>query len=232
MIDKVIFSVIQCSVRGQKRLRNKKGNTMIRYRIGVIVLVVASLVPAMMACNPSDSSSPVVTQVAQISAPSTVVVTVPVGTHEAVRLVSEPFPLAIDYDVALTEAFRLSKSAYSAKETRFSTLWDQSYGHGKQSLSARLFKYPGGAYSDDVVMDMNKMGYRPATLRELLAFAAAFSTDNCHKPVVALGSEFSSEISTSVTPWLSLGEDGRFVGLLGRSGVGTSDLRYLAVFKN
>lgn len=87
---------------------------------------------------------------------------------------------------------------------------------GEVTLTVKLFHFGRDMSSDDVVKEMDKEGFRPATLRELLAYAAKNPDEQRKYPIVALGL-FWRHLFGREVPYLGIRVNGRklFLGWWG-----------------
>lgn len=60
--------------------------------------------------------------------------------------------------------------------------------HGKEDVAVELVHFDRNISSDEAIPELDKMGFRPATLPELLAFGEKYPDVQRRFPVVALGS--------------------------------------------
>lgn len=74
----------------------------------------------------------------------------------------------------------------------------------KAEVSAKLFHFNRGISSDDVISEMDKAGYRPATLMELLVLGFLFPELQRQFPIVALGSVWHDAGDYRLVPYLDV----------------------------
>lgn len=72
----------------------------------------------------------------------------------------------------------------------------------KAEVSAKLFHFNRDISSDDVISEMDKAGYRPATLMELLVLGFLFPELQRQFPIVALGSRWHGAGGYRGVPYL------------------------------
>lgn len=60
--------------------------------------------------------------------------------------------------------------------------------HGKENVAVELVHFDRSIGSGDALLELDKMGFRPATLPELLAFGEKYPDVQLQFPIVALGS--------------------------------------------
>ncbi|MDD2354362.1 MAG: hypothetical protein PHH52_02255 [Patescibacteria group bacterium] len=101
----------------------------------------------------------------------------------------------------------------------------------KAEVSAKLFHFNRGISSDDVISEMDKAGYRPATLMELLVLGFLFPELQRQFPIVALGSVWHSARGSHHVPYLSVDGSERSLYLLWFGGDWGPHCRFLGVRK-
>lgn len=75
-------------------------------------------------------------------------------------------------------------------------------GEGTIELKAELIHFGKTMSTDNVLIDLDRRGYRPATLSELLAFGAKYPEKQREFPVVALGSVWTNSDGNRYVPCL------------------------------
>ncbi len=106
----------------------------------------------------------------------------------------QAFQLSVNYMRPLSKAIALGRfNGYNDDITseRFPPNTNEC---GVEFATMRLFSFGRYVSSDDAVAAMTEEGFRPATLRELLSFAAQFPEEQLANPIVALGSVWESTI--------------------------------------
>ncbi len=101
-------------------------------------------------------------------------------------------------------------------------------GSGKVSLKAELLHFGRNISSENVITEMKKLGYRPATIWELLAFGTQNPELQRQFPIVALGS-ICVLSGYRLVPLLHGGGSGRFLGLRWFDGGWGGSCRFLVV---
>lgn len=101
----------------------------------------------------------------------------------------------------------------------------------KAEVSAKLFHFNCDISSDDVISEMDKAGYRPATLMELLVLGFLFPELQRQFPIVALGSVWHSARVTRHVPCLDVSGIKRKLNLLWFDGVWFAHYRFLGARK-
>lgn len=83
----------------------------------------------------------------------------------------------------------------------------------KSDISAKLFYFNRDISSDDAISEMDKAGYRPATLMELLTLGVLFPELQRQFPIVALGSVWRDARVYRYVPCLYVGNSRRGLNL-------------------
>lgn len=96
------------------------------------------------------------------------------------------YPIFVNYDQSIEELVRLGKYVFS--DNRIDTKHFPTNRVGKAEMEIKLIHFNRSILSKDAIEKMDKKGYRPAELHELLAFGEKYS-DVQHKfSIIALGS--------------------------------------------
>lgn len=104
--------------------------------------------------------------------------------------------------------------------------------NGKQvSVSTKLFHFYLSISSKDAIAEMDKAGYRPATLTELLALGEAYPELQKEFPIVALGSVWRDGGGDRRVPVLRFSDYRRKLFLNWFDGDWPDDYRFLGVRK-
>ena len=101
----------------------------------------------------------------------------------------------------------------------------------KAEVSAKLFHFNRDISSDDVISEMDKAGYRPATLMELLVLGFLFPELQRQFPIVALGSVWRYANGGRHVPCLGVGGSGRRLSLFWFGRGWSAHCRFLGVRK-
>ncbi|MBI2484128.1 hypothetical protein HYV71_03010, partial [Candidatus Uhrbacteria bacterium] len=148
----------------------------------------------------------------------------------------EPDPTLTSYSITIRHGDNFAKRLKSLgcgknvnkdiTEKNFPVAMDKAKGNEKgEVVLAHFNRYIS---SEKVIDILAKLGYRPGTFEELVAFGADHPEIQRQFPIVALGTVVSVDGERGV-PGLWDGSGGRFLGL-GRFGGGwPSDYRFLAV---
>lgn len=101
----------------------------------------------------------------------------------------------------------------------------------KVEVSAKLFHFNRVISSENAISEMDKAGYRPATLVELLALGEAQPELQRQFSIIALGSFWHDALGSRRVPCLLVDDDGRELSLHWFGGDWIADYRFLAVCK-
>lgn len=101
----------------------------------------------------------------------------------------------------------------------------------KVEVATKLFHFNRDISSDDVISEMNKDGYRPATLMELLVMGFLFPELQRQFPIVAVGSVWRSAGDGRDVPCLRVNGSGRGLNLYWFDGGWGAHYRFLGVRK-
>lgn len=96
------------------------------------------------------------------------------------------YRLIVDYTMNFTTL--LSDGQYTWADPCYSEINFPKTGEGVVSINAELLQFGQGASSKSITTKMGMMGYRPATMWELLAFGAQNPSVQQKFSIVALGS--------------------------------------------
>ncbi len=96
------------------------------------------------------------------------------------------FVIEVDYDQPLNEAIKVGE--YDEMSDNIMEKNFPSTQKGKQIVTMELVHFNRYIESEDAVKEMDKMGLRPATARELLAFGAKNHELQREFPIIGLGS--------------------------------------------
>lgn len=99
---------------------------------------------------------------------------------------------------------------------------------GKKEVVTALFHFNQSISSDEAITLMEQEGFRPSTMKELLAFGEKNPEEQRNYPIIALGSVAHLDGYRSVG-YLRRDGSGRSVGLSCDDGDWHSDYRFLAV---
>lgn len=100
--------------------------------------------------------------------------------------VDNVFPITIDYNRSLAKMIKAGK--YGEVNNDIKAKHFPLKGKGKHELNVTLFHFDRCMESEDVVAEMNKQGFRPGLIEELLALGKKYPDLKKELPIVALGS--------------------------------------------
>lgn len=118
--------------------------------------------------------------------------------------------ITVDYSQTLEQMIVLGQ--YDWKNDDITVARFPVKGERKKEIVAELVKYESNMSSEAVLADIDKKGFRPATIEELLAFGAAFPELQRKFPIVALGSVAEVRDKRGVT-YLGRSDSNRYLGL-------------------
>ena len=140
--------------------------------------------------------------------------------------------LIIDYSRNLKQMIKAGKYAWANKEITEEHFPLLTRVRGKKiQISAKLFYFNRSISSSDVISEMEKEGYRPATLAELLALGEEYPAIQTEFPVVALGFIWSFNNSGRRVTVLRFGGSRRGVHLYWFNINWNDTFRFLAIRK-
>ena len=122
------------------------------------------------------------------------------------------FLVSVDFGRTVEEAVKAGKYDW-VNEHITQQNFPNDQGQGKVETSMELVHFGRDMRSDKVVAELDKLGLRPATLMELLAFGAANPELQRQFPIFALGSVWTHPVGDCLVPCLFGGGDGRRLGL-------------------
>lgn len=148
------------------------------------------------------------------------------------KLSEEGVMLVIDYSRTLQEMINAGNYGWTNSnitEKNFPISLEMT---GKKvEVSAKLFHFNREISSEDAISEMDKAGYRPATLAEILALGEAQPKLQRQFPIIALGSVWRRADGNRDVPSLNVDGSGRRLYLDWFDGDWSADCRFLAVRK-
>lgn len=132
------------------------------------------------------------------------------GPYPAIRTYRESYvmtgiKLIVDYSRPRQEKIADVEYAYVKDSVAENAIYfPHPRGEGKKEVYVDLFMFPLGSRSgEEVVKELNKLGYAPATIDELLVFGREDSCDDdLYCNVVALGSPAVSPDGKLLVPYI------------------------------
>lgn len=116
------------------------------------------------------------------------------------EVVRPVFKVVVDYSCSLAEM--ISAGHYNWTHNDITTEHFPVQGEGKQEIEITLFHFGKTTTSEEVLAEMEKQGYRPATIEELLALGASQPELQKQFPIVAFGSCWRSQGGRRRVPYL------------------------------
>jgi hypothetical protein len=143
------------------------------------------------------------------------------------------YTIAVDYSRSLEEM--IAAGQYDSVNGNITPDHFPIRGQGKQEVAVTLFNFNRDMESSDVVIaEMDKAGYRPAGIEELLALGESHPTLQREFPIIALGSCWQIPHDTiSLVPELGLrgGITDRYLNTVWLGNNWDDNYRFLAVRK-
>ncbi len=94
--------------------------------------------------------------------------------------------VTVNYDLSLAEMIKVGK--YDSVNSGITKKHFPVNGEGTNEVVTELVHFNRFIGSDEVIRELDKRGFRPATIEELLAFGAKYPEMQIQFPIVALGS--------------------------------------------
>lgn len=160
------------------------------------------------------------------------VITLIQGKNKSIKTRGAEFNLSVDYSRTLQEMINAGNYACVNSDITDKNFPIPPEMTGKKvEVSAKLFHFNRPISSEDAISEMDKAGYRPATLAELLALGEAQPELQRQFPIIALGSVWHHAYGYRRVPCLDVGGVEREfnLGWFGRDWV--AGCRFLAVRK-
>jgi len=112
----------------------------------------------------------------------------------------EVFRVIVDYGKTVAEMIKAGKYVWYNDDITIEHFPVKS--NGQVELNIELVRCDEGMKSNDVIKDLDRRGFRPATLHELLAFGAQYPDVQRDFQIVALGSTWSNSYPYLYIPML------------------------------
>ena len=127
---------------------------------------------------------------------------------------TDEITLTVDYSRTVQEMINVGNYGWTNSDITEKHFPLPTELNGKQvSVSTKLFHFNRSISSKDAISEMDKGGFRPATLAELLALGKAHPELQKEFPIVALGSVWRDASDDRLVPVLSFGGSRRRLGL-------------------
>lgn len=145
---------------------------------------------------------------------------------------AEEITLTVDYSKNLKEMIAAGKYDRTNSDITEKHFPLPTELNGKKvESSSKLFHFNRSISSKDAISEMDKVGYRPATLAELLALGESQPDLQRQFPIIALGSVWHHASGRRVVPGLDVDGIGRKLDLYWFDGDWGAHYRFLAVRK-
>jgi hypothetical protein len=125
---------------------------------------------------------------------------------------SNLYTIAVDYGMKVEDAVKLGKYDWvndDVTQKNFPTK-----GKGKTELTLELVHFDRNISSEEALKELDRMGYRPAELMELLAFGEKYPEIQREFPIVALASVWQGPRGSRSVPCLCRFGSGRGLDLI------------------
>lgn len=142
---------------------------------------------------------------------------------------TKTFMVTVDYARGLPEMIKAGKYDYANDDITAEHF--PIVGEGKQGLEILLVHFGKDMESNDVLSELGKLGLRPATLPELLAFGETHPEIQREFPIIALGSVWQNRDGSRHVPYLGGWCGGRELFLIWFGDRWSGDCRFAAVRK-
>lgn len=114
--------------------------------------------------------------------------------------IEETYPLNVDYDQKIEDA--VADGKYDYKNDDITSKNFPTSRKGSADIVLHLVHFNRNISSDDVILELDKLGLRPAETHEELAFGAAHPDIQRQFPIVALGSVWQDRDGDRYVPCL------------------------------
>jgi hypothetical protein len=139
------------------------------------------------------------------------------------------YHITVDYQRSLTEM--IASGHYDDKHENINEKNFPVQGTGRVKQEVFLIHFNCAMASGLVPRELDQIGYRPATLVELLAFGQKYPELQRKFPIIAIGSIWRSPEGNPNVPCLDEADGERFLALTWNLGEWFPDCRFLAVKK-
>ncbi len=112
------------------------------------------------------------------------------------------YPVIVDYGQSVEKALKSGNFKEVGEDINSQNFKSRRFGRKMVEIEVISFDWYISSY--DIQLEFNKVGYRPAELLELIAFASKYFNIHPYQgsPIVALGSSFSRKYSYPGSPYL------------------------------
>ena len=143
--------------------------------------------------------------------------------------VRQTFRVLVDYSKSLAEMIQAGN--YDWKNNDITQDHFPTKGNGQQEVEVVLFHFGRNISSDDAIAEMERAGYRPARIEELLALGASQPELQKQYPIVGLGSVWRDPSGLRRVPYLFWDDSGRRLRLHWLEGDWRESCRFVALRK-
>lgn len=125
------------------------------------------------------------------------------------------YKIVVDYGISLAEMIKTGKYDWVNDDivAKNFPIQIQAQGNEKQELEITLFHFNRYIGSDDAIKEIDKAGYRPVSLAELLALGTSQPELQRQFPIIALGSVWQYRNGYRYVPYLWYGGSNRRLSL-------------------
>ncbi len=148
---------------------------------------------------------------------------------KAIEVAEKVFSVTVDYAQSLANMVRAGN--YDWVNSDITEKHFPVKGEGKTEKELHLVHLNRAISSDDAVRELDKMGYAPAKIEDLLALGASYPELQRQFPIVALGSVWRRLLGHRHVPCLWSYTAERYLRLHWLEGDWREDHRFLAVRK-
>ena len=121
------------------------------------------------------------------------------------------YSVSVDFGMSVEDAVKLGRYDWANGDINSRNF--PTTRSGKEEVVAELVHFNRAIPTEDALRELNRQGYRPAELRELLAFGEKYPDVQREFPIVALGSVWQDRGGDRGVPYLYGGSSGRDLGL-------------------
>jgi hypothetical protein len=108
------------------------------------------------------------------------------------------FCVSVDYEISIEEAVKKLSSHYDRKSPKITSRNFPTNRKGRVDIALELIQLNRAISTNMVIREIDKSGYRPAEIRELLAFGESYPKVQYECCIAALGSIWKSQYSCYV----------------------------------
>ena len=124
---------------------------------------------------------------------------------------SNTYPLSVNYGMSVEDAVKLGR--YDWANSDITSRNFPTKRTGKADLTIKFMQFNRAISTEDALRELDRMGYRPAELHEILAFGEKYPDVQREFPIVALGSVWQGRDGGRGVPCLSRSGSGRVLHL-------------------